>query len=76
MARDFGTLLIEPKTAFHRRFGLFALLLPNAVNNPISGRPQAKAARLRAAYPEKVSNLADGVAVPEQLGGPIQDGRL
>ena len=46
MARDFGTRLIEPKTPFYSRFHLLALVLPNAVNNPISGRLKAKAASL------------------------------
>ena len=71
-----GHALIEPKTPFYSRFDLLALVLPNRTNNAISGRPKAKAARLRAANPEQVSNLANGVAVPEQLGCPMQDGRF
>ena len=70
-----GTLghpLIEPKTPFYTRFDVLALVLTVPT---VSGRPNTKAARLRA-NPEQVSNLANGVAVLEQLGRPIQDGRF
>ena len=76
MAWDIGTRLIEPKTPFYARFDLLALILPNPANNAVSGRPKTKAASLRAANPEQVSNLANGMAVPEQFGRPIQDGRF
>jgi hypothetical protein len=62
MARDIGTRLIQPKTPLHRRFDLL---------NAISSRLEAQAARLRAANPEQVSNLANGMAFPEQFGRPI-----
>jgi hypothetical protein len=65
MAWDFGTRLIEPKTAFYSLFDLLALILPHGTNNAISGSLEAKATRLRAANPEQVGNLANGVAVPE-----------
>ena len=74
-ARDFGTRLIEPKTAFYRRFEVLALV-PNPRNHAISGRLEAKATGLRAANPEQVSNLANGMAVAEQFGRPMQDGRF
>ena len=65
MPRDIGTTLIEPKTPFYGRFDLLALILPHGTNNAISGSLEAKATRLRAANPEKVGNLANGVAVPD-----------
>jgi hypothetical protein len=71
MAWDFATNLVNPKTPFYPRIDLLALVLPNRVNSAISSGLEAKAARLRAANPEQVSNLANGMAVPEQLGGPI-----
>jgi hypothetical protein len=63
--RDIGTRLIEPKTPFYSRFEVLTLILPNRVNSAISSRLEAKAARLRAANPEQVSNLANGMAFPE-----------
>jgi hypothetical protein len=70
MAWDFATNLVNPKTPFYPRIDLLVLVLPNRVNSAISSGLEAKAARLRAAHPEQVSNLANGVAVSEQLGSP------
>jgi hypothetical protein len=50
---------IKPETPFYGRFEVLALILPNPVNNALSDRLEAKAARLGAAHPEKVGNLAN-----------------
>jgi hypothetical protein len=76
MPRDIGTALIEPKTPFYARFEVLAFILDRAQNPNCGRRSKAKAARFRAAHPEQVSNLANRVTVPEQLGCPIRDGRL
>jgi hypothetical protein len=68
---------IEPKAPFYSRFEVLALiLLPHSTNNALSDRFEAQAARLRAADPEQVGNLANGMAVPEQLGRLLENRRL
>jgi hypothetical protein len=68
--------LIQPRGSFRSGFDALVLVLPNRTNNALTDRLEAEAARLGATNPEQDRNLANGVAVPEQLGCPMQDGRL